>query len=261
MPLAAAAQLGPQGGKKGAVLAARAQQVRLLPDHFFLGIAGDEGKRRVGVNDDAVGVGDHDALAGEGEHVGRQLQALLGLFALGDVTHDADVVAHLAVVVKHLRDGHRIPKSLAIFAVVEHFTVKSAPRLLRLANGVYGVCVGAGALQKFARLAQNIFQAIAGDVREGAVHRDHFCVRIGDHHALRNRHQGLIVDLQLALGGQALGDVVDDREQHGFLVGVHRRRIHLDIAHFARAQSVLKDEGVAVFMLGQGHLHLGFFGR
>ncbi len=80
----------PHGLVEIACLHSRLENPRVLPEDFVGGESRDCRKRRVGRQDAAVGVRDHDAFAGIFENRRRQLQAFLGPFSLGYVPDDMD---------------------------------------------------------------------------------------------------------------------------------------------------------------------------
>ncbi len=80
-------QAFPHGLKVSLVVPTRAEQPRVAPQHLVAAVAGDAAESGIDVDNAAVWRGDHDALAGVGEHAGGQLQGLVSGFACADVRH------------------------------------------------------------------------------------------------------------------------------------------------------------------------------
>ena len=60
-------------------VAARLQHPRIFSERFLAAVPGNFGKRRVDLDDDCVRVGDQDAFARMGEHIGGEAKLVFGL--------------------------------------------------------------------------------------------------------------------------------------------------------------------------------------
>src|SRR5664280_2137342 len=90
IPLAFLGQITPQVCVKGFSMTARAEDARILAQHFIMAIAGNPAEGVIDIDNSAVGGGDHNAFGSMGEDTGGQAKLFFGLPALGNVFHDEE---------------------------------------------------------------------------------------------------------------------------------------------------------------------------
>ncbi len=81
------------------------EHARQLPDHLLGAIAGDVAERLVGLDDAALGIGDHDGRGGMIEDRGGHAQLLVGAPLQGDVPADAEDAVETPLLVPDQHDA------------------------------------------------------------------------------------------------------------------------------------------------------------
>jgi len=158
--------------------------------------------------------------------VRQEVDAFLGTLALGDVGEHRDVMGHAAG--REFHDGvdrHPLRVDVAALAAVENLAgpVAVAPQgvphlpvegLVVLARG-----------EDLRVLADHLVRRVAGDLREGFVHRNDAVLVVGDHDRFRAVVEDLLRQNQVFLGPPPLGHVRIDRDE---AAARQRHAVHLD---------------------------------
>ncbi len=97
----------PHGGVKGLVMTARAQKLRILPQHLFGAVAGESGKGRVHQHHLVVFIANHHRFIRVEKHQLRQLKLIVCFDALLNVTRHGTGAGNAAKPVIHWRHTER----------------------------------------------------------------------------------------------------------------------------------------------------------